>query len=1110
MTMHGIQLRLYHLSKYVFMVCFFACLVETQRIPEEDRPTRTIYIGAVEVDWDYAPEGNLLGPGADEYKDLYLSQSSDPLKLGKVYRKAVLREYTDDTFTEQKPRDPWMGILGPILQGEVGDILNIVFYNMASHPVSIHPHGVRYQKIHEGALYDDNTTDAEKIDDRVQPGSRHVYRWLMNEHDAPTDSDPDCLTWMYHSHRHGETELHAGLLGPLLVCKKGALTNGQIDRRIVLVFMNFDENKSTYIDENINRHAPAMPMEERESIKKDAEFRASNLMHTINGYAFGNLPGLELCLNDRVTWHLVGMGDVVDVHTASFEGHVVQWEGHKTDSISLLPAKFTTSYMVARRPGVWPIRCEVGSHAHSGMEAFFRVRQCNNSRPDEKEALKGILREVFIAAEDVEWNYAPSGFNFLTGTNLTDDSYSAPFFVKGPHRIGGIYRKAVYREYTDATFTIQKPRSPEDLHLAIMGPTLRAEVGDVLKITFKNLAAFPYTIDTHGAYYLRNGAAKANETQVIYWTFLQQYGPSDLDPDCLPWRYYSDQDFKRDAYAGLNGILLVCRKGTLDKNGRQKNVDREYSLMFSALDENESHYIDDSVLAYTSDPYGVDFYDRDFRLANRRYSINGRMYGNLEGLSMCKGDRVVWNIMGVGRSIDLHTAYFHGNNFLHRGIYRDTVAVVPSILYSVSMIAENEGDWIIECRTNSHLTGGMRALYRVEDCTNKRQKRQVFNDINEISSHVEYYNDIPKKDRAEIPENYRIPLADAKTKLQPAMGGKIREYFVAAVDEEWEYAPRDRHLVVGGSLMDNEESKTFVERGNDRIGTRYKKAVFREFTDVTFTTRKCETPQTRHLAVLGPMIKAEVGDLLRVTFRNMASRPYSFHPHGILHSQDKNHRNFGSDEDPVFPGDLTVYEWLVPETAGPGPNGFNCTPWAYYSAVDPVKDTNAGLIGPLVICRRGILTESGARTDAEQEFVVLYTIFDENESWYLQENIMRYTRQPYSVNPNDRNFRTSNRMHAVNGRIYGTLEGLVARNGTKTAWYLLGMGSEEDLHTAHFHGQTFLIRSDTVRRGDVVDLFPGYFETVEMINDNPGTWILHCHVDDHMRYGMAVTFTVTA
>lgn len=72
------------------------------------------------------------------------------MKLGHVYKKAVLREFTDETFTVQKPRQPWMGILGPVLIGEVGDILNIVFYNMASHPVSMHPHGVRYQKIHEG------------------------------------------------------------------------------------------------------------------------------------------------------------------------------------------------------------------------------------------------------------------------------------------------------------------------------------------------------------------------------------------------------------------------------------------------------------------------------------------------------------------------------------------------------------------------------------------------------------------------------------------------------------------------------------------------------------------------------------------------------------------------------------------------------------------------------------------------------------------------------------------------------------------------------------------------------------------------------------------------
>lgn len=84
-------------------------------------------------------------------------------------------------------------------------------------------------------------------------------------------------------------------------------------------------------------------------------------------------------------------------------------------------------------------------------------------------------------------------------------SYSAPYFTKGPHSIGGVYKKAYYREYTDATFTTPKVRQLEDLHLGIMGPTIRGEVGDMIKVTFRNKARWAYSIDTHGAYYLRNG-----------------------------------------------------------------------------------------------------------------------------------------------------------------------------------------------------------------------------------------------------------------------------------------------------------------------------------------------------------------------------------------------------------------------------------------------------------------------------------------------------------------------------------------------------------------------------------------------------------------------------
>lgn len=121
------------------------------------------------------------------------------------------------------------------------------------------------------------------------------------------------------------------------------------------------------------------------------------------------------------------------------------------------------------------------------------------------------------------------------------------------------------------------------------------------------------------------------------------------------------------------------------------------------------------------------------------------------------------------------------------------------ILFCFSVLL---GDWIIECRTNSHLTGGMRALYRVADCSNSRQKRQTFEFSNEIESRVEYYDEGPLKHLNTLQEN-KSPKVLPK-KLLPARDGRVREYFVAAVEEEWEYAPKDRHLIMGGSLMDTE------------------------------------------------------------------------------------------------------------------------------------------------------------------------------------------------------------------------------------------------------------------------------------------------------------------
>lgn len=139
--------------------------------------TRTYYVAADEVNWDFAPSGRdeVMGHPFDDVEIPYVEPG--PHRIGRVYKKAIYREYTDATFSTLKARAPeeqYLGLLGPILRGEVGDTIKVVFKNNATHPYSMHPHGVLYRKDSEGADYNDGTAGADKADGGVPPGATHT------------------------------------------------------------------------------------------------------------------------------------------------------------------------------------------------------------------------------------------------------------------------------------------------------------------------------------------------------------------------------------------------------------------------------------------------------------------------------------------------------------------------------------------------------------------------------------------------------------------------------------------------------------------------------------------------------------------------------------------------------------------------------------------------------------------------------------------------------------------------------------------------------------------------------------------------------------------------
>lgn len=103
----------------------------------------------------------------------------------------------------------------------------------------------------------------------------------------------------------------------------------------------------------------------------------AGLMHSINGYIFGNLRGLVAKRGERVRWYVLGMGNEVDLHTPHWHGEKVSVGAppiaHRTDVLELLPASMITADINADNVGEWLYHCHVDDHMEAGMMTTFQI-----------------------------------------------------------------------------------------------------------------------------------------------------------------------------------------------------------------------------------------------------------------------------------------------------------------------------------------------------------------------------------------------------------------------------------------------------------------------------------------------------------------------------------------------------------------------------------------------------------------------------------------------------------------------------------------------------------------------------------------------------------------
>jgi hephaestin len=361
-----------------------------------------------------------------------------------------------------------------------------------------------------------------------------------------------------------------------------------------------------------------------------------------------------------------------------------------------------------------------------------------------------------------------------------------------------------------------------------------------------------------------------------------------------------------------------------------------------------------------------------------------------------------------------------------------------------------------------------------------------------------------------------VVSAQAKPRIRPR---RTTTYYVAADTVTWDFTPSGSNQITG-QPWDSVE-RPFVEAGKWHIGHVALKAMYREYTDSTFATVKPRPPESQYLGILGPLLRAEVGDTIRVVFRNNLDAPATMHPHGVSYTKESEGAPYvgGPGErdlegNAVPPGHTHVYVWPVPARAGPASGDGNSILWMYHSHIHEEEDLSTGLLGPIIVSARGATRADGTPKDVDREVVLAFDEIDEDASRYLKTNLHRYATQGDSApivfafgvasagGPAESQ---DNFKETLNGYMYGNGPMPTMKVGERVRWYLLASTGFE-IHSPHWHGNTVQVAH---MRTDVAMLLPMGMVVADMVPDNPGIWLVHCHVSSHLRMGMQGRYVVT-
>lgn len=224
----------------------------------------------------------------------------------------------------------------------------------------------------------------------------------------------------------------------------------------------------------------------------------------------------------------------------------------------------------------------------------------------------------------------------------------------------------------------------------------------------------------------------------------------------------------------------------------------------------------------------------------------------------------------------------------------------------------------------------------------------------------------------------------------------------------------------------------------------------------------------------GPTIQVNEGDHVRVIFDNQLPEPTSIHWHAF-EDQIQYDSQPGISQPAVKPGGRFIYEFDIQQ------NGT----FFYHSHM--AMQEMAGMLGVFIMHPK-----EPYAPHFDKDFAI---------------NIQEYAVLPNNTVPNTMNMEFN--WLVLNGKAGPSNTPLIVRLGDRIRIRFVNLGM--DHHPMHLHGNTFHITGTEGGRiaetawwpGNTVLVGVAQTRNIEFVANNPGDWMLHCHLPHHMMNQMS-------